>query len=132
MSRIPSAQPTSFFRIRQLMVPMHSQPVQTKKTTIEARASSCVTSRRSGGGADSPSPLRPRASGRPEPPARGEEFRSLDTAASGIVHCRRREVARLAVEPALAPGSGLLWSVPCRERDSSRSSRNRRSHSVNS
>ena len=114
------------------MGPIHSQPVQTKETTIDQLASSCVTSRRSGGGADSPGPLRPHASGSPEPPARGEEFRSLDPAADGVGHCRRREVARLAVEPALAPGWGLRWSMPCRERDSSRSSRNRRSHSVSS
>ena len=92
---------------------------------------SCAAPCRSGAGADSPSPFRPHASSSQEPPARGEEFRSL-AATGGMVHCRRREMARLAVEPALAPGWGLWWPIRCRERDDSRSSRNRRSHSMNS
>src|SRR5207245_1323593 len=89
------------------------------------------TPSRSGPGARPPSPFPPRASATEDPPAGGEELRSL-AAAGTMVPCRRREMARLAVEPALAPGWGLWWPMRCREGDSSRSSRSLRSHSMNS
>src|SRR2546421_8008382 len=53
-----------------------------------------------------PASARSRASGSQEPPARGEEFRSLATA-GGDLHCRRWETAGMGSEPALAPGWAL-------------------------
>src|SRR5882672_8398749 len=103
-----------------------------KRQAVEVRLHRCYLLPKRGQSELSPSPLRPHASDSQEPPpARGEKFRSL-AAAGGTVHCRRREMARLAVEPGLAPGWELWWPIRCRERDDSRSSRNRRSHSMNS
>jgi hypothetical protein len=62
-----------------------------------------------GPGMTPPKSARPHTSGSREPPARGEEFRSLPRRARWP-NCRRREMARLAVEPALAPGWGLSLS----------------------
>ena len=47
-----------------------------------------------------------------EPSARGEEFPSLPRRARWPQR-RRRELAGLALEPALAPGWGLSWLVRC-------------------
>jgi len=98
---------------------------------VEMQTSSRAAACRSGARADSPvhSSPTPQAAKSPQPGARSS---GPFAAADGMVYCRRREMARLAVEPVLAPGWGLWWSISCRERDDSRGSRNRRSHSMDS
>src|SRR5437867_388571 len=76
------------------------------------------------GRADFPKSARPHTSRCQEPPARGEESQSLPRRARWP-YCRRREMAGLAVEPALAPGWGLSWLVRCAGRPDSGGPANR-------
>lgn len=116
---IPSRPTRSSSTFATPMGPMHSQLVQTKENAIKPRASSCDASRRSGAGADSLSRLRPHTSSSPESSARGEEFRSLATAAGGVPllppagsgpigggTCARPGLGTLEV--AVLPGEGQL------------------------
>jgi len=66
---------------------------------------SCAAPCRSGPERDSPQSIPPQSQAvkSPRPGARS----SGPCSAGGMVHCRRREMARLAVEPALAPAGGL-------------------------